>query len=238
MHLRPGDQYREETDNCSITVAADGTLSVTASDFTISATLNGDSKDSITSPNNDEIGRLVSAHGINGDETHTVRVGVLRGYVTEARGQTETPQSPYRAEVSCVARNPNPRRVGDGEAVQSNELAHGGATAADLARELVGTYSNGTCSVTVSEDGVFTFKDGAVTNVSARMAGDPGADFGDTVAIYPSATEFQAGDFAEANGEIYQLAIKLLRVAGQWRGACYVVGGNYEDTRCSGLVKQ
>lgn len=151
---------------CTIGVNAGGVLKVNANGKSISATFDGETGDFILNPTGSFFNALASDVSLN----NYARVSVQRGYVTQAiashgaGGLNEAATD----RVDCFVVNPNPTTLGT--VLGSGDL-NGGATASDLPAAYAGTYSNGTCSLTISNDGTFTASLGSDT-FTAKLGGD------------------------------------------------------------------
>ncbi|MEO6280823.1 hypothetical protein [Roseateles sp.] len=227
----PG-QATQETTTCSIAVAADGMLTVSAGGRTLQAAVNGDVGDLILNV----VGLTrVQASDVPNDRYAqlTLVKGVMAQGVARQGGFGFTTAED---RVECWLSNPNPT-VAAGNA---NVATLNGATAADMSAALVGHYTGANCTLDVSSDGVFHLVAGAL-DVTTRLGGDENdviVTFGDSAAV-------QAQDYFTAGEQIY---VTLSYQAGNVAlnvPASFSADAQHREPRpvkslaqCSSLVKQ
>lgn len=157
---------------CSITVEANGKMTVSAAGKSISATFNGN--DVIIRPTANLVTTIASdLYDAPNGLDDAVTIDVTRGYVSKAIARHGP--SNQNDNVECFVRDPHSTTLGDS---LGNSDVVGGATASDLPTDYAGTYSNGTCSLTISNDGTFSLTSGS-NSVSAKLGGD----YGDSLTI-------------------------------------------------------
>ena len=151
-----------DTTSCTITVTADGMMNVAAGGRSIQADVNGDVGDLIL--NVVSLTRIMAS-----DVPHNTyaQLTTVRGVLAESvarNGGTGFTTADDRVE--CLIANPNITSAGT---VMVSKL--GGATAADIGPKFIGTFSNGTCTLTVSNKGVMHLTTGSV-DLTTTLAGD------------------------------------------------------------------
>jgi hypothetical protein len=152
------------TDSCSITVAADGTVTVSAGGKSLSAAFNGEAGDQVIHPTATFTNALASDVSANTFKM----VSVQSGYVTQATashgdGGLNTSGAD---RVDCFVVNPHRTTLGSGVTA-----SNGGATAADLPADYAGTYSDGSCTLSISNDGAIHLANGS-TVLDLVLGGD------------------------------------------------------------------
>ncbi|VCU71238.1 hypothetical protein PIGHUM_03319 [Pigmentiphaga humi] len=179
----PGNDVAD-TDSCTITVTADGNMTVAANGRSYSAAMNGDPGDLLLQV----VGLFqVMASDVANDK-YTM-VTVTRGYVTEAvarKGGYGFSDATDRVE--CVVTDPHPSTVGS--AMTSVNVTNG-ATASDLDASWVGVYTDGSCTVTIDDQAHVHVVQGTV-DTQAQLGGDQD----DTINLFPTipAQAFSAAD--------------------------------------------
>jgi hypothetical protein len=151
--------------SCSIQVTTGGQFSVTVGSRTLTAPMNGDVGDLILT-----INTIQKAIAFDFNSTTNLTVEIVRGYVALA-----TATDPQGA-ISCTLPNPHTTTAGSRSVQTVN-----GATAADFDVALVGTYSSGTCTVTVGSGGTLRVVTGTVD-----VTGTLGGDEQDVVTVFPT----------------------------------------------------
>lgn len=183
-----------ETTACTITVAANGDITVASGSKTVSAAVNGDVGDVITGPINTSLYK-VQASDTSNDKY--AEVTIVNGYVTAAVARNSgTGFSTATDRVECKISNPHASTAGT---LATSNIANG-ATAANLDSSYVGTFSNGTCTLTVSAAGVFHLVAGA-QDITTSLGGDQD----DILYLYPGfdAVAMEARDYFAGGQEIY-----------------------------------
>ena len=142
------------TSSCSIDAKANGRLTVSAGGKTIGASMSGDVGDQILAINT--ILKVIAFDFGSGQVT----VELVRGRVV---GATATDAS---GAVSCTVANPHVTSAGTTTVQTIN-----GATASDFDASLVGTYGNGTCTASVSSQGVIRVVSGSI-DMQGTLGGD------------------------------------------------------------------
>ena len=173
-----------DTDSCTITVTADGNMTVAANGRSHSASMNGDPGDLLM-----QVVGLFQVQASDVADDRYVQVTVTRGYVTEAVArQGGYGFSDALDRVECVVTDPHPSTLGS--AMTSVNVTNG-ATASDLDASWAGVYGDGACTVTIDEQAHVRVVQGAV-DTRAQLGGDQD----DTINLFPtiSAQVFSAAD--------------------------------------------
>ena len=157
----PG-QATVDTQSCTITVTNDGMMKVTAGGRSIQAAMNGDAGDLIF-----DVLSLTRIMASDVAGNTYAQLSTVRGFMAQGvarNGGTGFTTADDRVE--CLIANPNITSAGT---VMVSKL--GGATAADIGPKFIGTFSNGTCTLTVSNKGVMHLTTGSV-DLTTTLAGD------------------------------------------------------------------
>jgi len=186
--FRPG-QPTVDTASCTIDVAADGTMTVSAGDRSIAAAMGGDVGDLILS--------VLDMYRVQASDTGTDRYAQLttvRGVLAQGVArQGGTGFTTAEDRVECTLPNPAPSSAGSTTVARIQ-----GATAADMAASLVGTYSGAGCTVTIGENGVLHLTSSAVDITTAL-----GGDENDVIVLFGGAGVLQAQDYFTGGEQIY-----------------------------------
>jgi len=225
-------QPTQETTACSISVAADGMLTVSAGDKTLKAAVDGDVGDLILN-----VVSLTRMQASDVPNDRYAQLTLVKGVMAQGVArQGGTGFTTATDRVECWLSNPNSTT----SAGTANVAALNGATAADMSSALVGHYTSSSCTLDVSSTGVFHLVSGNV-DVTTRLGGDQDdviVTFGDTVAV-------QAQDYFTAGEQIwvslaYQPANAALGIP-----ASYSADASHREPRpvkllaqCGSLVKQ
>lgn len=172
------------TDSCTITVAADGNMTVAANGRSYSASMNGDPGDLLM-----QVVGLFQVQASDVANDKYAQVTVTRGYVTEAVARKGGYGfSDALDRVECVVADPHPSALGS--AMTSVNVTNG-ATASDLDASWAGVYGDGSCTVTIDHQARVRVVKGVV-DIQAQLAGDQD----DTINLFPSisAEVFSAAD--------------------------------------------
>ncbi|RYX97753.1 MAG: hypothetical protein EOO28_02640 [Comamonadaceae bacterium] len=208
--------------SCTITVAADGGVVVASPTQSYSGTVNGELGDAITAiPSANTVQVLASSTAVADQSTGTsVQVTVVRGYVTKATGMRGYL---YDQHVECYVGNPHLSTVGT-----TTTAVVTGATAQDIDSSWVGTFSNGSCTVTSSNTGVLTLRSGSLDTTSTL-----GGDAADGIFIYPTldTTLIQTGEWG-ADGRAF--GIGLSRAGNVYQASAPGLGTG----QCMGMTRQ
>jgi hypothetical protein len=184
-----------DTTACTITVAANGDITVASGSKTVTAGVNGDVGDVITGPLNANLYK-VQASDTASDKY--AEVTIVNGYVTAAVARNSgTGFTTATDRVECKINNPHATMAGT---LTTANIVNG-ATAANIDSNYVGTFSNGSgCTLTVSNAGVLHLVVGA-QDITTALGGDQG----DTISVFPSidATSLEARDFFAGGVETY-----------------------------------
>lgn len=221
----------QETTSCSIAVAKDGMLTVSAGDRTLQAAVNGDVGDLILN-----VVSLTRVQASDVPNDRYAQLTLVKGVMAQGVArQGGFGFSDATDRVECWLSNPNPTSAGT-----ANVAALNGATAADMSSALVGHYTSSSCTLDVSSSGVFRLVSGGV-DLTTRLAGDENdviVTFGETVAV-------QAQDYFTAGEEIYITLTYQPPNAALNMPASYGADASHRAPRpfkslaqCNGLVKQ
>ncbi len=178
-----------DTSSCTITVTADGMMTVAAGGRSIGAAVNGDGGDLILAVQS--LFRIQASDTTNDRyaQLTTVR-GVMSQGVARQGGTGFTTASD---RVECTVTNPSVTSAGT-----TTVATLQGATAADMAASLVGTYTGGGCTLTLSSSGVLHLISGDV-NVTTTLGGDPN----DIIVLAAGSVGIQAQDYFAGGVETY-----------------------------------
>jgi hypothetical protein len=178
--FRPG-QDTVETTSCTMTVATDGMLTVSAGDRTLQAAMTGDVGDVIL--NVIDIQRLLASDTAN---DRYAQLSTVRGFMAQGVArQGGFGFSDATDRVECLIPNPVITTAGSAN-VQRVE----GATAADFDASLAGTYTGDGCTMTISTGGELH-----LVTADQDLTGTIGGDEQDLVMVFPSAVVLQAQDY-------------------------------------------
>lgn len=212
-------------DSCSIAIAADGTVTLSANGETLSQSINGATGDNLTVRDATLGNWDVVAGGTAGVNYSNILLEIRRNKMTYARGTVVADSTVFPTvitkEIVCwLPANRYPTSAGSATATVT--LA---ATASDFDSAFAGTFSGaldgpfgGTCQVTLATNGTLSFSiaggDYDGTSLTARLAGDSA----DLIEYFPSTSDWNlvsqdASDAARdshervtlrKNGSIYQ----------------------------------
>ena len=224
-------QATQETTSCTISVAADGMLTVSAGDRTLKAAVNGDVGDLILN-----VVSLTRMQASDVPNDRYAQLTLVKGVMAQGVArQGGTGFTTATDRVECWLSNPNPTSAGTANVATLN-----GATAADMSAALVGHYTSSSCTLDVSSSGVFHLVSGNV-DVTTRLGGDEDdviVTFGDSAAV-------QAQDYFAAGEQTwvtltYQAPNAALNIP-----ASYSADASHREPRpvrslaqCGSLVKQ
>ncbi|RZL33831.1 MAG: hypothetical protein EOP35_17035 [Rubrivivax sp.] len=225
-------QPTQETTACSISVAADGMLTVSAGDKTLKAAVNGDVGDLIMN-----VVSLTRVQASDVPNDRYAQLTLVKGVMAQGVArQGGTGFTTATDRVECWLSNPNPM-TSTGTA---NVTTLNGATAADMSSAFVGHYASSSCTLDVSSGGVFHLVSGNV-DVTAKLGGDED----DVVFTIGDSVALQAQDYFTAGEQIwvtltYQGANAALGIP-----ASYSADAMHREPRpvkvlaqCGSLVKQ
>lgn len=177
------------TSTCGIAVQSDGTVTLTAGDRAISALMSGDVGDQIL-----KIGTIDKAIAFTFATNANVIVELVRGHVV---GATATDANDA---LSCTRVDPHLTTAGN-----ANVQTLFGATASDVDAAMVGSYSNGACTVTLSAGGTIHLVSGEV-DVQATLGGEE-----TDVIVVPTGTQTAVLQAEQATRDGRQTQISLTR---------------------------
>lgn len=183
-----------DTDSCTITVTADGTMAVEADGRSYGAAMNGDVGDLLM-----QVLDMFQVMASDVPNDQYVMVTVTRGYVSSAvarKGGYGFSDAVNRVE--CVV--PDPHATTLGTATTTVNVTNG-ATASDLDTGWAGVYSDGSCTVTITNDAkVRVVKEDVDTEI--QLAGDED----DSIYLYPTiSSEAVLASGREAGGVLFKI---------------------------------
>jgi hypothetical protein len=213
------------TSTCGIAVQTDGTFTLTTGDRTLSTLVSGDVGDYVLKVGTiDKVGAFTFATNSN------IIVELVRGHVV---GVTATDAN---GALGCTRVDPHLTTAGSANVQQLY-----GATASDVDTAMVGSYSNGACTVTLSAGGTIHLVSGDV-DVQATLGGEEN----DVVTVFAGAAAVLQADQATSDGRHTQITFtREEAVPSLGLGTRYSADARIDRPRpvqllanCTGLIPQ